>query len=192
MKGVGAGIGLIGLLIGVGLIFYLTFGGGSNPGYVRPALEVKRESETLVNAVSGRDSSGVPVTDSITFDIESKGIRVKTVDPQGALARKFGLLPGDLITEIGPLTVDQFATSVSDAKVHMQAQYARPDSWTVVRGNQRIRLPEQRNVGTTTGSLSAPADGASPEPEAQSSQPRTNPRNQARDLADQLQKIGTH
>lgn len=191
MKGIGAGIGLIGLLIGVGLMFYLTFGGGSNPGYVRPALEAKKDTETLVNAVSGRDSDGIPVTDSITFDIEPKGIRVKTVDPQGPLAQKFGLLSGDLITDIGPLSADQFATSVSDAKAYMQAQYARPDSWTVIRGNQRIRLPEQRHVGMNTDSSAAPAEGASPAPEV-ISQPRTNPRNQARDLADQLQKIGTH
>lgn len=192
MKGIGAGIGLIGLLMGVGLMFYLSFGGGSNPGYVRPALEAKRDTEQLANAVSGRDAQGAPVTDSITFEVEPKGVRVKTVDPQGALAKQFGLIPGDLITEIGPLAADQFATSHDAARDFMQAQYARPDSWTVVRGTQRIKLPDQRNVGvgTVTPPPAAPsAPDANVESNPQTNEPRTNPRNQVRDL---MKKIESH
>jgi hypothetical protein len=192
MKGIGAGIGLIGLLMGVGIMFYLSFGGGTNPGTVRPALEAKRETKELVNAVSGRDANSVPVTDSITFTLEPKGVRVKTVDPQGALAKQFGLIPGDLITEIGPLAADQFATSESDAKAFMQAQYARPDAWTVVRGTQRIKLPEQRNVGLESVAT-PPAVPTTPETNVESNppanEPRTNPRNQARDL---MKKIESH
>lgn len=190
MKGIGAGIGLIGLLMGVGIMFYLTFGGPGNPGTVRPALEAKRETQEMVNAVSGRDANSVPVTESITFELEPKGVRVKTVDPQGALAKQFGLQPGDLITEIGPLPASQFATSISDATAFMQAQYARPDPWTVVRGTQRIKLPDERNVGLETA---PPPQPTAQQPEAPANppanEPRTNPRNQAMDL---MKKIESH
>jgi len=192
MKGIGAGVGLISILLAAGLIFYMTWGGPGNPGYVRPALEAKRDTEKMANAISGRDEKGQAVTDSITYEATAKGILIKTVVPGGALDVKFGLNPGDLITELGPLTVDQFSGSDATARDYMQAQYARPDSWTIRRGNQRLSLPQDRNVGITPVPTPTPAPAGS-DPSAQPNQnppeQRTNPRKQANDL---MKKIEQH
>ncbi len=193
MKGIGAGVGLIGILLAAGLIFYMTWGGPGNPGYVRPAMEAKRDTEELANALSGRDSKGAPVTDSITFETTPKGILVKTVVPGGALDAKYGLKPGDLITDLGPLTADQFTGSDGTARDYMQAQYARPDEWTVRRGDQKISLPRDRNVGVApvvpTPDQPAVATPQSDAPAAPANEQRGNPRKQAHDL---LKKIETH
>ena len=75
----GAGVGLIGLLLTAGIIFYLAWGGPNNPGYVRPALEAKKQTEVMTNALSGRDEQGTPVTDTITYEPSPKGIVVSAV-----------------------------------------------------------------------------------------------------------------
>jgi hypothetical protein len=183
----GAGIGLIGILLAGGIIFYLTWGGPGNPGYVRPALETKRDTEVLTNAISGRDAQGQAVTDSITYEATGKGILIQTVTPGGALDVKFGLKPGDVIVELGPLAVDQFANSDDAARDFMQAQYARPDSWVVIRNGKKIRLPEDRNIDAAVPAPGTavvnPANPANPQPAPQ----RNNPLKQARDLTNKIE-----
>lgn len=191
MKGLGAGIGLIGILLVAAIGFYMAFGGPGNPGYVRPAMEAKRETQELTNTISGRDSKGAPVTDSITYEVNDKGILVLTVDPNGALGQKFGLRAGDLIIDLAGIGCEQFAGSPTDAKAYMQGQFAR-EPWMVRRGDQKLNLPQDRNVGidTTVATPTPTPEATSVEPTTpQPNQPRGNARNQARDL---VNKIETH
>jgi hypothetical protein len=192
MKGIGAGFGLIGLLLVGGFIFYMQFGGPGNPGYVRPAMEAKRETEQLANTLSGRDDKGAPVTESIAYEVTDKGILVQSVTPGGALDVKFGLKPGDLIVDLAGIGHEQFAGSPENAKAFMQGQYAR-EPWLVRRGNQRLSLPLDRNVAAPVDLASAPAapDAATnaPATPAAPAEPRTNPQNQVRDL---MKKIESH
>jgi len=179
----GAGFGLIGLLLVGGLIFYMTWGGPGNPGYVRPALEAKREAEVMTNAISGRDTQGVPVTETMTYEPTQKGIVVLTVVPGGAMDIKYGLRAGDVILEIGTLVAGEQAADPSSAKAFLQDGYGRNATLLVRRGEQKITLPDQRTIGvpsqTSPTSLSS---FATPEQ-------RTNARNQARDV---VKKIQTH
>ncbi|MBC7785665.1 MAG: hypothetical protein H7144_17685 [Burkholderiales bacterium] len=188
----GAGIGLIGLLLAGGIIFYMMWGGSGNPGYVRPALEAKRDAEVMTNAVSGRDEKGAAVTESITYEMSNKGAVVKTVVAGGAMDKKYGLKPGDVITEIGPLGVDQFGGSQGSAGEFMQASYARPESWTVLRGGQKIRLPEERDtpVSNTAASNTPAPTAATQEPAAPGVAPvqRMNPKKQALDVVKQIEQ----
>ncbi len=187
MKGLGAGVGLIGILLVVAFGFYMMFGGPGNPGYVRPAMEAKRDTEELANTISGRDSNKVPVTESITYEVTAKGILVKTVDPNGALGQKFGLRPGDLIIDLAGIASEQFAGSPSDAKAYMQGQFAR-EPWMVRRGDQKLNLPQDRNVGIETTAAPTPPDATAVEPTTpQPNQPRGNARNQARDLVNKIE-----
>ncbi len=201
----GAGFGLIGLLICGGIIFYLMWGGPGNPGYVRPAMEAKKDATEMTNSISGRDEKGQNVTESIKYETNAKGILVKSVVSGGALEKKFGLKAGDLITEIGPITADQFGGSDGSARDFMMAQYGRPDEWTVIRNGQKIRLPSDRNVPSVTTAKPPeqpkPAQPAEKKPEESAAKPEEQPnpqqpiksntaKGQALDIVKQLDQGG--
>ncbi len=192
MRGIGAGIGLISILLAAGVIFYLTWGGPGNAGSVRPALEAKRDAEELTNTISGRDSNKVPVTESITYETTPKGIVVKSVIPGGALDVKYGLKPGDIIVELGPLPLEQWTSSDGAAKDFMMAAYGRPDAWVVRRGSQKLTLPQDRNVGAAPATPSVDGSPAVADPSPANPNPnegRGNARKQAQDL---MKKIEQH
>lgn len=133
------GVGLLALLLGVALIFYLMFAGGpGGKGSVGQALETKKTTEKQVNEIAGRDEQSKPVTDSITYDTNDKGIVVTSVVPGGAMEQKYGLKAGDIILEVGPLVAKELA---GDAKGSLMLAYSRNDNLIVQRAGQRVTLP---------------------------------------------------
>lgn len=176
----GAGFGFVGLLLCAGIIFYLTFGGPGNPGSARTALDAKEHSEEIANKVSGRDDQGAAVTEAVNFEESPKGLFVKTITAGSALEKKYGLKAGDVILEAGPLELK----AQPSPQESIQLAYARDDTLTVLRGTQKITLPNDRNAGA------APTEPAAVnQPPAAAPEKRTNPQSQARDL---LKNIPSH
>jgi len=182
-----AGIGLIGLLLAVGLVFYLMFGGPGNPGSVRTDLEAKKQADTFVNQISGKDAKGELATDSISIEAGSRGILVKTVEPGGAFAQHFGIQPNDVILDIGPLDAKTQATDDETAKAFLHRAYAQGWQLVVQRGAERVTLPTSGNPAPqapTMQSVQSPPDQqAAPQQAPQ----RMNPSLQAHNLIDKIQ-----
>ena len=130
-----AGVGLLALLMGVALMFYLMSQNASVD------LAAKKQADATVNQFSGKDANGKLATDTIGIDAGTKGVTVTRVDADGAFEQKFGIKAGDLIVEIGPLTKDQFGDNAT-AKAYLHDAYARDEALVVVRDGQRVTLPE--------------------------------------------------
>ncbi|MDB5327168.1 MAG: hypothetical protein JWM57_2737 [Phycisphaerales bacterium] len=137
------GVGLLALLLGVALIFYLMFAGGGK-GSVGQALETKKQSEQQIYSSVGRDQNAKLASDSIQFDTNDKGVVIQAVTAGGAFDTKYGVRAGDVITEIGPLTVKDVA---GDAKGALNLAFARNDTLMVLRSGQRITLPQATAPG---------------------------------------------
>ncbi|MGC4033291.1 MAG: PDZ domain-containing protein [Tepidisphaeraceae bacterium] len=173
------GIGLLGLLVVVALVFYLMFAAGGK-GSAGTALEAKKTMETQTYSAVGRDAEGESVSKSIQFDTDNKGIVVKDVTAGGAMDTKYGLKAGDVILEVGPLIVKEQA---GDAKGMLELAYARSETLVVLRGTQRIKLPDDRNVVAVPTPAPAQPQAqtpppAEPQPAAQPPQQRMTPRRQ--------------
>ena len=168
-----AGIGLIGLLLSVAIIFYMMFGGPGNPGYVRGDLEAQKQADKEVEQISGKDSNGKLATDSVTIEASDKGILVKNVESGGAFDQHFGLQTGDVILDIGPLDAKTQASDDSTAKAYLHDAYARNEQLVVQRGPKRLTLPDDRT----------PPPPGTPQPQQQ----RMNPMLQAHNLVNKIE-----
>ena len=136
------GVGLLALLLGVALIFYLMFG-GKGGGSAGQALQVQKQTQSFGNQVSGKDADGKIVTESIKFEAGPKGVVVSTVTAGGAFDRKYGLRAGDVIQEIGSLSAKEQATDDRTADAYLRDAYARDWPLVVQRGTDRLTLPQQ-------------------------------------------------
>lgn len=134
------GVGLLALLLGVALIFYLMFAAGGK-GSAGQALEAQKQTQSFGNEISGKDAQGEIVTKSIAFDASNKGIVVQSVTAGGAFATKYGLQAGDVILEIGPLVAKDQAADNTTADAYLRDAYARSEPLVVQRGGQRVTLP---------------------------------------------------
>jgi C-terminal processing protease CtpA/Prc len=168
------GVGLLALLLGVALIFYLMFASGGK-GSVGQALQVQKETQSFGNEISGKDAEGKLVTQSIVFDAGAKGIVVQSVTAGGAFATKYGLQAGDVILEIGPLVAKDQAADNHTADAYLRDAYARSEPLVVQRAGQRVTLPIVQ-TGVNPGTLQ-----------------RTTPRGQLEDiLKRKAEDVPTH
>jgi hypothetical protein len=185
------GLGILALLLGVGLMFYLMFGSGYGKGVSDANKQMKEDAQGF----SGRDAEGTPVTETVTFEPAEKngkvtGIRILTVVPGGAMEKKYGLRPADIVYGDTASPFDTVVSNADDCKtfLHTAYQYNRP--LEVDRSGQKIRLPEQRNVGPAPVSATpAPQPPAVPAPTNQPNNPPANATEKTRDL---LKKIESH
>ncbi len=108
-----AGIGLLGLLIGAAVIFWISFGpmgGNAKHGYEGTVLNEGKKAREQANQISGHDENGVPVSESIKLDeVDVDGhlrrLKVVSVVAGGPFATAYGLQAGDEITEVDGLDV---------------------------------------------------------------------------------------
>ncbi len=146
---IGAGIGVLSLLICVGIVLYL-YAGPAGPGgssYLGTVANKKQQASQQVNQMAGRDADGRGLRETVTFERwpasgSMKGVVVKTVDPTGPAALHFSLQPGDIITLIGPQEVG--GTIIGDEAAvadFLEDAFARSLKLTVTRENERITLP---------------------------------------------------
>lgn len=164
MKGA---FGLVGLLVVVGIVVYaLGPGGGTN--YVGTVVEKGQKAEQQVNQLAGNARDGsMSFKESITVDEQSANGRtvallVNTIKPTGPAATYFGLKRGDLITEIGPLEIK---TMDGDAGLDfLMDAYQKQGEITVMRDDQKIKLPGGQVVGAAPGVTVTPQPAAKPAP----------------------------
>jgi hypothetical protein len=169
-----AGIGLVGLLIGVGLLVYLF------AEHSIPTARQGKAAQDEARQIAGYGEDGRSAMESITVSRQEKngklvGLNVDSVVPNGAMQNFFGLMPGDVITEIGsPAGMEKVkeligGDDMAEPKLHEAFQQKR--QLTVLRNGKQITLPGGAAVAgaapsapTVTPANPAPAPAPSPAP----------------------------
>ena len=149
MRGIGAGLGLIGLLCVVAIMLYLFAGPGpGGASYAGTLARKSKEAKQEVNQFGGRDATGKPLSQTLTLIPDEaggslRGLTVDTIDPKGVAATHFGLEAGDVITQIGSHEVGGFIIgSIESARDFLDTAFATNQPIQVRRDGQTISLPK--------------------------------------------------
>jgi hypothetical protein len=140
-----AGLGLVGLLICIGVIVWIMY--AVEIPYNQSAISAGQKATAQANQFAGNSTDGtMRFDDSVSLDLQSSGgrtnsILVTKVVPLGPAATFYGLMKGDSIIEIGPLSVRDSVQSNEDAKAFVMDAYQRQYSLVVIRNDQKITLP---------------------------------------------------
>jgi hypothetical protein len=163
-----AGIGLLSLLIGVALIFYISFGLGKH-GYEGEVLEQGKVAREEANQISGRTNDDMPIESTIQLDEVDAGgqfrrLRVVSIVPKTPMQTCYGLLAGDEIIRVGPMGVsDNNDAGLGKALVY--EAYQRNETIDILRNGQEMTLKptssplsqyQPRIFGTAPGAPAAP------------------------------------
>jgi hypothetical protein len=137
-----AGIGLLSLLIGVAVIFYISFGYGKH-GYEGEVLEQGKVANQQVQQMAGKDANNVPVGDSIVLEddmvgSELRGEKVVSVVTGGAMATAYGLQAGDDIVQAEQM--DLRGSDGGMAKALVVESYSKNSPLVIRRGGQQMTL----------------------------------------------------
>src|SRR5437016_8139800 len=138
-----AGFGLVGLLITIGVIVWFMY--KIELPHDQAVISAGNQARAQLEPLS---AEGVmKFEQSIDLDLESSGGRtnsvlVTNVVAGGPAANYFGLMRGDSIMEIGPLSVRDSVSSREDARAYVTDAYQRKQSLTVIRDGQKIMLPQ--------------------------------------------------
>lgn len=173
-----AGIGLLGLLLAVAIVLMVMFS-GPHGGYVPTVINNGQTARQEANQIAGRDENGMPVKDSIVLEEDSngsqlRGIKVKSVVPNGPMATVYGLKAGDEIVQVWGLRVrDQNDPELVKSEIY--ESYARNQPLVVERDGQEVTLtpnsplskafPEQFAApGATSNGTATPGVPGQPSP----------------------------
>lgn len=138
-----AGIGLVSLLMVVGIILMVAFS-GPHGGYVPTVLNAGNSGQQQANQISGHDENGIPVSETIALEEQDssdghlRGLTVKTILPTSPMVSSYGLTAGDVITEIGGLSIRDSDPELAKAQVY--ESYMRNQSLTVLRNGQQLTI----------------------------------------------------
>src|SRR3954447_22221854 len=107
--------GLVSLLVVLAIILLLF------SVYEAPMLKQTKSTRQQAQQIAGRDEDNAPVTDAITLDAKDRngrmeGAVVTDVVAGSAIQVKYGLQKGDVILELGDLTVKEYMSSPGEAK----------------------------------------------------------------------------
>lgn len=150
--------GLVSLLIvlAICLLIFRTF--------EAPMLESGNAAQKQAQQLSGRDENGVPVMDSYKAQQHSTGSKIDGITitdlvPGGPMQTYYGLQKGDIVTDIGELSVTTLADpgGYSMAKSMLDEAYQKQQSLVVNRNGTKLTLPQQRGAGTAANGAAAPA-----------------------------------
>ena len=144
-------IGLVSILVVVFIIVFMF------SGYMQGTKPAMKQATNSANQLAGRSSAGIgqqgtPVLQDSKFTPVEKngrltGLTVAAMPTTNGLYEYFGLLPGDVIREIGPFKVgDDTMSDFETSRDWVQEGMQRQMKMVVERGGQRITLPDQRNV----------------------------------------------
>ena len=132
-------IGLIGVAIGAFLLFVVM---RFSIDHTHMVAAPKRHAHpaSKLNAIKAADSATFVVVDVAG---EFHGLRVVNVVKGGIADKHFGLLPGDVVIEIGPFTMgDTTLVDYSTAKDWVTEAYERTNVTLVVeRNGEELTLP---------------------------------------------------
>lgn len=104
-----AGLGILSLLVCVAIILFVMYSGPGG-GYMPTALKAGHSAQSQAQQLSGRNENGMPVQDTIGLKEVDKngneyGLKVHMILPTCPLISMYGLQKGDVITQVGPLTM---------------------------------------------------------------------------------------
>ena len=158
-----AAFGLVSLLVVVAIILILF------SMYSIPAAKRGKVAQEQARQIAGRDEDNAPVTDAVTLDAKDRngkmeGAVVTSITPGSALQKRYGLQNGDVILEMGPLSVKENMSSASEAKDFLLDAYQKDQAVVVMRGSERFTLPQDM-ARAAAATARAPAPGANPNPE---------------------------
>ncbi len=185
-----AGIGLVSILVVVAIILIVAFSGPGG-GYVPTVINAGNTGKQQAAQISGRDDSGTPVSDTIALveqdsaDGHLRGLTVKTILPTSPMVTSYGLMAGDVITEIGGLSIRDQDPELEKDLVY--EAYGHNQSLTILRNGQQLTINPDTAL-TTAHPNYFPKPGttvtgdAPPQP---TQAPQQNPLNQ-------IQNIPTH
>jgi S1-C subfamily serine protease len=159
-------IGLAGILVTMGVIIWIM--SAITLPSAKQAIDVKKKVTPQAEQWAGHTTDGTRAVDTMKVKAEHSssgrmtGLLVTDVADGGAMQTYFGLQKGDVITEIGPLSVrDQ--GDAGTAKDLVVDQYQRSGQITVRRDGKEVKLPlpKSANAPATPGAPAAPAAGDS-------------------------------
>ena len=156
-------LGLVSLLVVVAIIMLLfNF-------YTAPMLKETKSTREQAQQISGRDEDNAPVTHAITLDAQDRAGRMEAavvtdLTPGSKLETHYGLQKGDVILELGQVTIRGNITSADEAKDFLLHAYQRNEPLVVMRGSDRITLPQE--APARNAAANAPGAAPSPAPSA--------------------------
>jgi hypothetical protein len=155
MRALGAGIGLLGLLITVAIMAHLW---STYNSAVAPAA---RQAHDKASQFSGYDAdSGMPAKDSIKLEPVSvsnrlKHVLVKSIVAGGAFEKYYGLKEDDAILGTGSMDFRDQDGEMAVELVHRA--YQTRDTLIVLRDGKKITLPLPAGAAAAAASGAAPA-----------------------------------
>jgi hypothetical protein len=135
-----AGLGLVGLLIGVFILMYIW---SQNAAVVTTA---SKQATADAQQFAGRDEDGVPVKESVKLDPfvrpngKVSGVMVADVTAGGAMEKYYGLKRGDVIVAAGQMDLRDQDDDMAMALI-FQEGYQKKGQLRVKRGLKEIMLP---------------------------------------------------
>ena len=154
-------IGLAGILVTMGVIVWIM--SAITLPATKNALDVKKRVTPQVEQIAGHTSDGTRAVDTVQVKSEQSsggrmtGLIVTGVVEGAAMDKHFGLRKGDVITEIGPLSVKDMGAT-DEAKDFLVAEYQRSGQITVRRNGQEVKLPAaQKPPAPTPATPATPA-----------------------------------
>jgi hypothetical protein len=177
--------GLVSLLVTLAIILFIF-------KYIEaPTIKEGKKAQDTARQMAGRDEEGQRVTDAVTLDSQDRAgkmesVVVSDIKPNSALQQRYGLQKGDVILEMGELSVRGYMNSPDEAKDFLLKAYQENRNLVVIRGWDKLTLPMNENVAraaaaktTTPGGTAQPAPGAQADatpPPADSQKPAESPK----------------
>ena len=147
--------GLGGLLVTVGVIIWIMAAPGGELDHAKSAIDVRNKVQPELNRIGGKGEDGTPAEKSATFEGQNdpqsgkfRGLLVADVLPAGAFEKHFGLKQYDLIIQAGP--IDLRTQDEGMAKALVVESFQRGQELTVIRGNDKLTLPQASTAATPT------------------------------------------
>ena len=157
--------GLVGLLITVGLLLYIS------SWNAQTVLQTSAPAKKMAEQLSGRNASGASVMTDLKLEPQMagdqlRGLKVKSIAAGSEIEQYFGLKAGDNIVQA---QLD-FSSLMGDAEMASNMildQYQKRGSIVVERNGQRLTLPQDKNSavaapGTPGTPTAAPKTPAAP------------------------------
>lgn len=190
--GIGAGIGLIGLLITMGIGLYVW------SSYTAPVASRGMTARDDAARIAGVDEeTGMKNSDSITLAAQDsggrlRGILVTAIVANGPMQKQMGLAAGDVIVEIGMagslMKVSDYPGGADMAIASVYEAPQRKQQLAVMRGGQRIVLPMPPGAAAPPATPVPAASPGNPSPTPAPTPAPTNPPKK-NTLHDQLDAI---
>lgn len=161
-------LGLVSLLVVLGIIMLLF------SIYEAPMLKRGASARQQAQQIAGRDEDNAPVTDAMVLEAQDhngrmEGAVVKSVVAGSAIETHYGFQAGDVILQLGELTVRDSMNSPGEVKDFLLKAYQENRPVVVMRGFERVTLPLEvpaRNAAASAAPPTQQAPGLSPaEPE---------------------------